>query len=65
MNEHVNECIDEERVMRWMGIVIADSYGNGMSDQEAAQAFRQMIAHLESHIGMAEATTAVQKTGPR
>ena len=51
--------------MTWMGLVIDDSYGNGMSDQEAAQAFRLMIAHLESHLGKAEATTAAQKTAPR
>ena len=43
-----SEHLDEEFVMRWMGLVIADC--NNMSDQEAAQAFRQMITHLESHI---------------
>ena len=53
-----NERIDEERVMRWMGLVIADSYGNGMDDREAAQAFRQMIAHLEAHIDTADAVQA-------
>jgi len=60
-----DEVIELEFVMRWMGLVIDDSYGNGMSYQEAAQAFRLMIAHLESHLGKAEATTAAQKTAPR
>ena len=60
--DEFNEHLDTEFVMRWMGLVIDDSYGNGMSDQEAAQAFRLMIAHLESHLGKAEATTAAQKT---
>ena len=63
--DEFNEHLDTEFVMRWMGLVIDDSYGNGMSDQEAAQAFRLMIAHLESHLGKAEATTAAQKTAPR
>ena len=58
-----NEAIDEEHVMRWMGIVIADSYGNGMDEQEAAQAFRQMVTHLNAHIYAAEATSAAVKHG--
>ena len=65
MSGFTDEVIELEFVMRWMGLVIDDSYGNGMSYQEAAQAFRLMIAHLESHLGKAEATTAAQKTAPR
>jgi hypothetical protein len=60
-----DEVIEQEFVMRWMGLVIDDSYGNGMNNQEAAQAFRLMIAHLESHLGKADTTTAAQKTAPR
>ena len=65
MSGFTDEVIEQEFVMRWMGLVIDDSYGNGMNYQEAAQAFRLMIAHLESHLGKAEATTAAQKTAPR
>ena len=65
MSGFADEVIEQEFVMRWMGLVIDDSYGNGMNYQEAAQAFRLMIAHLESHLGKAEATTAAQKTAPR
>ena len=65
MSGFTDEHVELEFVMTWMGLVIDDSHGNGMSDQEAAQAFRLMIAHLESHLAKAEATTAAQKTAPR
>lgn len=65
MSGFTDEVIEQEFVMRWMGLVIDDSYGNSMNNQEAAQAFRLMIAHLESHLGKADTTTAAQKTAPR
>lgn len=43
-----NEILDEEHVMTWMGLILADT---GMMDDETlAQAFEQLIAHLEGHI---------------
>ena len=58
MSGFTDEHIESEFVMTWMGLVIDDSYGNGMDDREAAQAFRQMIAHLEAHIDTADAVQA-------
>jgi|TARA_R110000824_G_scaffold327994_1_gene514825 hypothetical protein len=53
--DEFHEHLDTEFVMRWMALVMDDSFGNGMSDQQVAQAFRQMVTHLESHIDTLEA----------
>jgi len=42
------EHLDTEFVMRWMALVLSDT--TRMDDATVAQAFRQMILHLQTHI---------------
>jgi hypothetical protein len=48
----IDEALDEEYVMTWMGLILADT--TLMDDETLAQAFRQLIAHLQTHIDQAE-----------
>ena len=47
MNE-INQVLDEEYVMTWMGLILRDT--TLMDDETLAQAFEQLVAHLNSHI---------------
>ena len=44
----IDEHLDMEFVMRWVGIILADT--TWMDNATMAQAFRQLNTHLESHI---------------
>ena len=54
MNE-INENLDEEYVMRWMGLILRDT--TLMDDETLAQVFEQLVAHLNSHIETARKGT--------
>ena len=47
MNE-INQVLDEEYVMTWMGLILRDT--TLMDDGTLAQAFEQLVAHLNSHV---------------
>lgn len=47
----IDEALDEEYVMTWMGLILADT--TLMDNETLAQAFEQLITHLESHIAIA------------
>jgi hypothetical protein len=44
----IDEALDEEYVMTWMRLIIADT--TLMDNETLAQAFEQLILHLEGHI---------------
>ena len=47
MNE-IDQKLDEEYVMTWMGLILADT--TLMDDETLVQAFEQLVAHLNGHI---------------
>ncbi len=48
MKNSIDEALDEEYVMTWMRLIIADT--TLMDNETLAQAFEQLILHLEGHI---------------
>ena len=51
------DILDTEYVMTWMGLILVDT--TLMDDATLAQAFRQLIAHLQTHIDQAEKEASV------
>ena len=43
-----DQALDEEYVMTWMGLILADT--TLFDDETLVRAFKQLIEHLEGHI---------------
>ena len=51
-----DQYIDEEYIMRWIGLILADT--TVFDDETLVRAFKQLIEHLEGHIDTFSRTSA-------
>ena len=51
-----SQRLDEEYVMTWMGLILADT--TLFDDETLVRAFKQLIEHLEGHIDTFSHTSA-------
>ena len=50
------QYIDEEYIMRWIGLILADT--TVFDDETLVRAFKRLIEHLEGHIDTFSRTSA-------